>query len=592
MVEPSIKKLMQTALVTFFLVLGFAVSTTTAATHVDDDPVRISNDNHILDSCASFGEVEVVNREVRPVLRNLVLSDYFKYYKVDLSPRLCPFQDEEGMCGNEACAVESVHEEDEIPEFWRSQYLGRLAEDSIVTDRAWDPSQEDIMYKQNEDVKSSADAASGDHDDRQKKSQGPVPDYCYCYPEDESLSGPGVYINLPENPERFTGYGGPHANKVWRAVYQENCFGYYGDPEPEDERPEDDHGVSPAPLGGLGLGLGGQQLEGIVMDSNRHERQEVGGESGRLALNAEKQCIEQRLFYRILSGMHASVSAHLCYESLNQSTGKWSPNRECFMSRVGRYPERLNNLFFNYAVVSRAVAKLRNYIGDLVFVSDDPAADRIIRRQMFKLTELAAPEGDPRGLFNEKVIFASPEGRALKDEFRTRVKNVNALMSCVGCDRCRLWGKLQTAGYGTALKVLFELPPDPAEAPDQCLKVMSGFKRSELVALINTFDRLSKSVEAVEFFTNIEPVEREPLLDQREADAQYKLQNGESSNDTQHSELEMAWEGLKFILQSYIDFPKNLYYLAVKYSVQYWDWFTGRRQEPTTPIYQRGRLDL
>lgn len=33
-------------------------------------------------------------------------------------------------------------------------------------------------------------------------------------------------------------------------------------------------------------------------------------------------------------------------------------------------------------------------------------------------------------------------------------------MDCVSCDKCRLWGKLQTHGMGTALKILFtELPP-------------------------------------------------------------------------------------------------------------------------------------
>lgn len=30
-------------------------------------------------------------------------------------------------------------------------------------------------------------------------------------------------------------------------------------------------------------------------------------------------------------------------------------------------------------------------------------------------------------------------------------------MDCVGCDKCRLWGKVQTSGLGTALKILFEL---------------------------------------------------------------------------------------------------------------------------------------
>lgn len=32
-------------------------------------------------------------------------------------------------------------------------------------------------------------------------------------------------------------------------------------------------------------------------------------------------------------------------------------------------------------------------------------------------------------------------------------------MDCVGCDKCRLWGKLQTHGMGTALKILFSDVP-------------------------------------------------------------------------------------------------------------------------------------
>ncbi|GAB2257521.1 hypothetical protein Droror1_Dr00023580 [Drosera rotundifolia] len=31
----------------------------------------------------------------------------------------------------------------------------------------------------------------------------------------------------------------------------------------------------------------------------------------------------------------------------------------------------------------------------------------------------------------------------------------SALMDCVGCEKCRLWGKLQILGLGTALKILF-----------------------------------------------------------------------------------------------------------------------------------------
>ncbi|KAL3508899.1 hypothetical protein ACH5RR_028300 [Cinchona calisaya] len=32
-----------------------------------------------------------------------------------------------------------------------------------------------------------------------------------------------------------------------------------------------------------------------------------------------------------------------------------------------------------------------------------------------------------------------------------------ALMDCVGCEKCCLWGKLQVLGLGTALKILFSV---------------------------------------------------------------------------------------------------------------------------------------
>lgn len=45
----------------------------------------------------------------------------------------------------------------------------------------------------------------------------------------------------------------------------------------------------------------------------------------------------------------------------------------------------------------------------------------------------------------------------LKEEFKQHFRNVSRIMDCVGCDKCRLWGKVQTTGLGTALKILFEL---------------------------------------------------------------------------------------------------------------------------------------
>lgn len=311
---------------------------------------------------------------------------------------------------------------------------------------------------------------------------------------------------------------------IWESVYRENCFGYSGEAKPSQ-------------------------------DSIQQISDDKTGDV----------CIEQRLFYRLISGMHSSVSTHLCYSYLNTTTGVWGPNVDCFMSRVGNYPERLTNLYFNYALVSRAIAKLRNYIDDLQFCPESTGYDQATRKQVLQLARSA--NASPH-IFNETLVFSTPEALLLKEEFRNRFSKVNDLMDCVGCDRCRLWGKIQAAGYGTALKIVFELSESAVEDP-QSRELMAGLRRSELVSLINTFDRLSKSIEAVEYFRNIVKIE----LENGTVDAipLSKKPKGEFER-----ELGNVMEALKFVLRSYIEFPKNLWYLFLKNAIIYWNQLIGR----------------
>ena len=36
-----------------------------------------------------------------------------------------------------------------------------------------------------------------------------------------------------------------------------------------------------------------------------------------------KECLERRVYYKIVSGLHASISTHICHEEMNQTTGEW-----------------------------------------------------------------------------------------------------------------------------------------------------------------------------------------------------------------------------------------------------------------------------
>lgn len=63
--------------------------------------------------------------------------------------------------------------------------------------------------------------------------------------------------------------------------------------------------------------------------------------------------------------------------------------------------------------------------------------------------------------FQEGTVFEGGRTKQiLKEEFKAHFRNVSRIMDCVGCDKCRLWGKVQVSGIGTALKILFGLDGD------------------------------------------------------------------------------------------------------------------------------------
>lgn len=77
-------------------------------------------------------------------------------------------------------------------------------------------------------------------------------------------------------------------------------------------------------------------------------------------------------------------------------------------------------------------------------------------------------------------------------------------MDCVGCDKCKLWGKVQTRALGTALKILFSgkrLGLDSTVNANS--KQTFQLSRVEIVALFNGFARLSTSIAEIEEFREL-----------------------------------------------------------------------------------------
>uniref|UniRef100_A0A8K9XXX1 Endoplasmic reticulum oxidoreductase 1 beta n=1 Tax=Oncorhynchus mykiss TaxID=8022 RepID=A0A8K9XXX1_ONCMY len=388
----------------------------------------------VLDDC--FCDIESIdvfnNFKIYPRIQKLTERDYFRYYRVNLN-RPCPFWADDGHCSIKDCQVEPCPEVSST-----DPQLSTLVPKS--TSSIHYPQAPPVGLKWlNNNYSKEAFEDWARHDDAQDH---------FCELDDET-SPDADYVDLLLNPERYTGYKGPSAWRVWNSIYEENCL------------------LSSCIRAGEGFY---NWLEGL--------------------------CLEKRVFYRLISGLHSSINIHLCAEYLlDEGWGKslWGPNVQEFRHRFdpaetkGEGTRRLKNLYFLYLIELRALSKVAPYF-DRAFVNlytGDRQEDRATKElllQFFNETKAFPMHFDEKSMFAGQKI----EAKTLKEEFRLHFKNISRIMDCVGCSKCRLWGKLQTQGLGTALKILFsekEIKNLPEHSPSK------GFQltRQEIVALLNGF---------------------------------------------------------------------------------------------------------
>ncbi|NP_001170065.1 Endoplasmic reticulum oxidoreductin-1 [Zea mays] len=252
--------------------------------------------------------------------------------------------------------------------------------------------------------------------------------------DDETDNNEMTYVNLQLNPERYTGYTGDSARRIWDAIYKENCPKY----------------------------------------------------------PSEELCHEKKVLYKLISGLHSSISVHIAYDYLlDESTNSWGQNLSLLYDRVLKYPERVQNLYFTYLFVLRAVTKAADYLEQAEYNTGNPEDDlktESLVKQLLYNSQLRSACPLP---FDEAKLWQGENGPELKQEIQKQFRNISAIMDCVGCEKCRLWGKLQVLGLGTALKILFSVDGDSH------LNQPLQLQRNEVIALFNLLNRLSESVKFV-----------------------------------------------------------------------------------------------
>jgi len=417
------------------------------------------------------------NKRIFPRLKSLMAKDYFRYFQYQPNKK-CPFWDStSGKCASNYCQVKNCATTDlppgisgEIVETGYTQVVENKytpeAKKKVRTDSTCDGDDTDV-----EDTVDGTISEKVTNDLMNWKRHDEAVNM-FCELETEACAE-CVHVDLTKNPERYTGYSGEASRRVWKTIYEENCFSPKGATSTKST---------------FSAAFGSETIQNM--------------------------CLEKRVFFRVVSGLHTSITIHLTANyplktepstPFLKSSDTWGPNLELFHQRFdpestnSQGPYWLKNLYFVYLLELRALAKAAPYLTQQTFFTGREQEDKETVIAVKELLSLVQSFPDH---FDETSMFTGgKQAEELKIEFQEHFKNITRVIDCVGCDKCKLWGKLQVTGLGTALKILFSGEFDkPAIAGLPRVKEDLKLSRNEIVALFNAFGKISTSIVELERF--------------------------------------------------------------------------------------------
>ena len=179
---------------------------------------------------------------------------------------------------------------------------------------------------------------------------------------DEHLDEDGIFVDLQKNPERFSGYNG---SIIWNELYAEN-------------------------LAKLKFPTKGAHSE---------------------------------FLYRIISGVHVNINMHISKFYLDEidlveevDKSVFYENYEIFYERIGKFPDRIKNLFYTYVFLLHAVDELNTFLPKYTYDTESQHANSVLQNKMVWFGHYINGLLDPE-LIESNLFLSIKEG-----DFRNIVK--------------------------------------------------------------------------------------------------------------------------------------------------------------------------
>ncbi|SCO62080.1 endoplasmic reticulum oxidoreductin, putative [Plasmodium berghei] len=216
--------------------------------------------------------------------------------------------------------------------------------------------------------------------------------------------------------------------------------------------------------------------------------------------NGENACKEMNNFYKIISGMQSSIAAlaseyyylkndfvfgdmHTDNTIKNHYIKKidYDYNLSFFKEKIALYPDRIENLYFTFAILLRALCRLKPLFSQCKCNSgikeNDKDAFKLLNEFLGKQYHSCSSEE-----------FLEPIFPTHGKEILSKFMNITSILDCVPCIKCKLHGKLKT----TALQIaLVEGVGD---------EHIGSLERNEATALINAIYHFADSILIIKKF--------------------------------------------------------------------------------------------